>query len=108
MNGAIIAAIAYGVLAIVGGTIGYRQAKSQASLISGVVSGILLVLGGIVQLWGQTWGLWLSAIVTTILIVIFAIRLIKTRKFMPAGLMLISGTIALVMMLAQVFSRFGI
>lgn len=103
MNGAILAAIAYGVLAIVGGTIGYRQAKSQVSLISGIVSGILLFLGGILQLWGQTWGLWLTTIVTTILMVVFATRLIKTRKLMPAGLMLISGTIALVIMLAQLF-----
>lgn len=105
MNGAILAAIAYGVLAIVGGIIGYRQAKSHVSLISGVASGILLILGGIVQLWEQTWGLWLSAIVTFVLMVVFATRLAKTRKFMPAGLMLVSGTIALAIILAQLFGR---
>jgi uncharacterized membrane protein (UPF0136 family) len=101
MNVAILAAIAYGILAIVGGIIGYRQAKSQVSLISGGVSGILLVLGGLAQLGGQTWGLPLTTIVTAILAIVFAIRLVKTRKFMPAGLMLLFGTIALVILLAQ-------
>jgi Transmembrane proteins 14C len=36
MNVAILATIAYGILTLVGGIIGYRQAKSQVSLISGV------------------------------------------------------------------------
>ncbi|HIK30698.1 MAG TPA: hypothetical protein IGS17_16595 [Oscillatoriales cyanobacterium M59_W2019_021] len=105
MNGAILAAIAYGVLAIVGGMIGYRQAKSHVSLISGVGSGVLLILGGVLQLWGQTWGLWLSAIVTLVLIAVFAMRLAKTRKVMPAGLMLISGTIALAIILESLLGR---
>ena len=104
MNVAILAAIAYGILAIVGGMIGYRQAKSQVSLISGVISGILLIVGGIVPLWGQSWGLPLATIVTAILAIVFAIRLIKTRKFMPAGLMLLFGTITLVILSTH---RFG-
>lgn len=105
MNGAILVAIAYGILAIVGGIIGYRQAKSYVSLVSGVASGILLILGGLVQLWGQSGGLWLSAIVTVVLVGVFAMRLAKTRKFMPAGLMLISGTIALAIVLAHLFGK---
>ncbi|MFQ3615411.1 MAG: TMEM14 family protein, partial [Cyanobacteriota bacterium] len=34
-DGSAIAAIAYGLLALIGGVVGYRQAGSQASLISG-------------------------------------------------------------------------
>ena len=99
MNPGVVAAIAYGILAIVGGAIGYKQAQSKASLISGAVSGLLLILGGVLRSLGQAWGLGLAAIVTVILVIIFTIRLIKTRKFMPAGLMTVVGVAALVVML---------
>jgi len=95
MNLGIVAPIAYGVLALVGGIIGYMQAKSQISLISGVTSGLLLIIAGILQLQGQAWGLTMAAVVAALLIVVFIIRLAKTRKFMPAGLMIIGGVLAL-------------
>ncbi len=95
MNLSIIAAITYGILAIIGGIIGYVQASSKASLISGSISGLLLIFAGAMQLQGQAWGLILATVVTTVLIIVFAIRLAKTRKFMPAGLMIIVGLVAL-------------
>lgn len=101
MNPGIIAAIAYGILAIVGGMIGYAQAQSKASLISGSISGLLLIFGGLMQLQGQTWGLILAIFVTAVLMIVFTIRLAKTRKFMPAGLMTILGMTALVVMVNQ-------
>lgn len=98
-----IAAITYGILAIAGGIIGYIQAQSKASLISGIISGILLIFGGVMQLQGQTWGLILASVVTAVLVVVFVTRLAKTRKFMPAGLMTVVGVAALVVMLKEVF-----
>lgn len=100
MNPGIIAAIAYGILAIIGGIVGYVQAQSKASLISGSVSGLLLIFGGIMQLQGQR-GLILAAVVTAVLIIVFGIRLAKTRKFMPAGLMTILGIASLITMLTS-------
>lgn len=91
----IVAAIVYGILAIIGGILGYLQAKSKPSLLSGIISGGLLVTGGIAEAQGASWGLILSTVVTIGLIVVFALRLWKTRKFMPAGLMLIAGILAL-------------
>lgn len=99
MNGASIAAIVYGVLVLGGGVMGYAQAGSQVSLISGVISGSLLVLGGLLPTFGQGWGVGLSLIVTTVLVITFTIRLYKTRKFMPAGLMVILGIATLIFML---------
>lgn len=99
MNPGIVAAIAYGILALVGGVIGYKQAQSKASLISGTISGLLLILGGVLRSLGQTWGSVLAIIVTVALVVVFTIRLAKTRKFMPAGLMTVAGVAALVIML---------
>lgn len=98
----IIAAIAYGIIAIAGGIIGYVQAASKASLISGSISGLLLIFAGVMQLQGQAWGLTLAAIITAILIIVFALRLTKTRKFMPAGLMAILGLLALVVIANQI------
>jgi uncharacterized membrane protein (UPF0136 family) len=103
MNLVVTAAIAYGIMAIIGGIIGYVQAQSKASLISGSISGVLLIIAGVMQLKGQAWGLVLATVVTLVLVIVFAIRLVKTRKFMPAGLMSVLGLAALAIMLKQVF-----
>lgn len=98
MTGLPIAAfvtLLYGILSIVGGAIGYKQAGSQVSLISGFVSGLLLLVGAYLLFGGAPLGPLLSAIVTLLLVIVFTIRLAKTRKFMPAGLMIIVGVINL-------------
>ena len=97
----IIAAIAYGILALIGGIMGYAQAQSKMSLISGSISGLLLIVSGVLQLQGQAWGLILATVVTAILILVFVVRLAKTRKFMPAGLMMLLGVPALAAMISQ-------
>ncbi|MEA5534986.1 TMEM14 family protein [Crocosphaera sp. XPORK-15E] len=89
MNLTVLAAFLYGIILLVGGIIGYAKAKSKPSLISGVVTGLLLISSAIIQLQKIAWGLTLGQITTILLIVVFVIRLLKTRKFMPAGLMLI-------------------
>jgi uncharacterized membrane protein (UPF0136 family) len=99
MNLGTVAAIAYGILSLIGGVTGYAKASSKASLISGIISGLLLLVGGIAQQQGAAWGLPLSAIVTIALIIVFTIRLLKTRKFMPSGIMLLAGAVALAGML---------
>jgi uncharacterized membrane protein (UPF0136 family) len=91
MNLGIIAAIAYGLLALIGGIMGYVKVKSQTSLVSGMISGVLLILAAIASGGGQVWGTVLAATITAALIVVFVIRFLKTRKFMPAGLMIIAG-----------------
>ena len=99
MNLAVIATIAYGLLAIGGGVLGYVKAKSTASLISGLVSGALLLIGAFLQQQGTQFGLLFSAVVTGILVAVFIVRLLKTRKFMPAGIMIIAGLIVIITML---------
>ncbi|MFN6570219.1 TMEM14 family protein [Dendronalium sp. ChiSLP03b] len=101
MNLSIIAVFSYGILAIVGGIIGYIQANSQVSLLSGSISGLLLIFTAYFQLQGQGWALILAAFITAVLVVVFAFRLAKTRKFMPAGLMTILGMLALTVMVNQ-------
>ena len=86
----------YGILAIVGGAIGYKQAGSQVSLISGFISGLLLLISAYLLFGGAAIGPLLSAVVSLVLVIVFVIRLVKTRKFMPAGLMITVGVINLV------------
>jgi uncharacterized membrane protein (UPF0136 family) len=102
MTSGTLAAIAYAILAIGGGIMGYAQVKSKMSLISGTISGALLLIGGIAQRQDISWGLPLSVAVTAALIVVFAVRWFKTRKVMPAGLMIGAGVAALAGMLLQI------
>lgn len=96
MNIAMIATFAYGLLSGLGGIWGYIKSRSKPSLISGSISGVLLIITGIMQWLDFDLALLISQIVILLLIAVFAIRLIKTGKFMPAGIMLISGVAALV------------
>lgn len=89
------AAIGYGILTLVGGIMGYVKAKSQASLISGIVSGLLLILAGTAQLLGQSWGLTLAAAISAVLAIVFIVRLVKTKKFMPAGMLILASLASL-------------
>jgi len=81
----------YGILSIVGGAIGYKQAGSQVSLISGFISGLLLLISAYLLYGGSVAGPLCAGVVTLLLVVVFSVRLAKTRKFMPAGLMIIVG-----------------
>lgn len=100
----IIAALVYGILALIGGILGYIQANSKVSLLSGSISGLLLILAAFSQLQGQNWGLLVATVVTAVLVVFFCLRLVKTRKFMPAGLMAVLGMVALVLIVNQIVS----
>lgn len=99
MTPSIIAALIYGIFALFGGIMGYTKSRSKISLISGCFSGILLLSGAIAALKGNAAGLTLAMIVTALLVIVFIVRWLKTRKVMPAGLMVALGAIALVVML---------
>ncbi len=102
MNLGIATAFAYGILTFVGGLIGYAKAKSKASLISGSVSGLLLILSGIFQSQGQeSAGLILGIVVATVLVIVFIARLVKTKKMMPAALMIGGGIVAFALLVYQ-------
>lgn len=81
--------IIYGALVEAGGVMGYVKAKSKASLISGAVSGLLLIVCAIAILAGFPAGAQAGLGVTVLLCVVFAMRLAKTRKMMPSGMLLI-------------------
>jgi uncharacterized membrane protein (UPF0136 family) len=83
----------YIVLLVVGGLIGFLKAKSRVSLIMSVVFAALLTLCAA----GIVFQYYVADILLAALLVVFGIRLTKTKKFMPSGLMLILTLVALVL-----------
>lgn len=89
--------IFYGLLVLFGGVIGFKTAGSKASLISGNIFGILLIASGVLIIQGVAVGVYIALGIAAFLAVFFGMRLVKTKKFMPSGLMLIlSAVVSLV------------
>jgi uncharacterized membrane protein (UPF0136 family) len=88
----------FGVLTIVGGVVGFVKAKSNASLIAGGVSGVLLLVAG--YLMGSASaqvGLILGLVVSVALAGRFVPSYLKTKKAMPAGLMAVLSVVGVVL-----------
>ena len=75
----------YIVLLIVGGLFGYFKAGSKVSLITSSISAAILVLCALNIVFKP----YMADVVMALLLIVFAIRLTKTKKFMPSGLMLV-------------------
>ncbi|EME30967.1 hypothetical protein Gasu2_51230 [Galdieria sulphuraria] len=71
----------YAFLLAGGGVAGYLKVKSTASIVSGVVSGLLLTYA-----WYEK-SIPVALVVSLVLVVVSAIRFSKSKKFMPAGLL---------------------
>ena len=78
----------YIILLLVGGLIGYLKAGSKVSLHTSAVCAALLVLAAIPGIFMPGFRRNLADLIMAALLVVFAVRLTKTRKFMPSGLML--------------------
>ncbi|HMP84577.1 MAG TPA: TMEM14 family protein [Verrucomicrobiota bacterium] len=81
----------YIVLLVVGGVIGFVKGKSQISLVMSAAFAAALVLCAL----GIIFKPYVPDILMAVLLVVFAMRLGKTKKFMPAGLMLVVTIAAL-------------
>jgi len=85
----------YIVLLLIGGLMGLFKGKSKVSLITSAVFAALLILCGISGVLDVNFRKGLANVLMAMLVVVFAVRLAKTRKFMPAGLMLVATIAAL-------------
>ena len=79
-------------LLLVGGLIGFLKAGSKVSLIMAAIFAVLLTLCALQVLPIAH----LAEVLMGALVVVFAIRLKKTKKFIPSGLMLAVTLIGLV------------
>jgi uncharacterized membrane protein (UPF0136 family) len=72
----------YGLFVALGGIMGYLKAKSRVSLTSGLGSAVALWIAAF-----QSLSNLLGGLIASVLTIFFSLRWIKTRAFMPAGLM---------------------
>ena len=79
----------YVVLLLLGGLFGFYKGKSKISLVTSAVSAALLVLTELPGVFQPAFSRVLANMIMAALLVVFAIRLGKTNKFMPSGLMLV-------------------
>ena len=82
----------YIVLLIGGGLMGFLKSKSQISLITSTVAAAILILSTMLN---YQLGQQVADLVMAALLVVFAIRLAKTKKFMPSGMLLVVTVVAL-------------
>ena len=85
----------YIVLLLAGGLIGFFKGKSRVSLITSALFAALLILCGISGVLDWNFRKALANALMAALVVVFAVRLAKTRKFLPAGMMLVATMAAL-------------
>jgi uncharacterized membrane protein (UPF0136 family) len=78
-----------GTLLVAGGIIGYKKAKSKASLIAGIASCVLLDLCFAISFFLPVIGIMAGFVVLACLDIVFFVRLLKTQTFLPAGMLLL-------------------
>jgi len=78
----------YIVLLLFGGLIGFLKAGSKVSLITSAGFAAALVLTAVHGIFDAAFAAGLANVLMAVLLVVFAVRLAKTKKFMPSGLML--------------------
>ena len=83
----------YIVLLVVGGMIGFFKAGSKVSLIMSVSFAAALSLCAT----GTVFQPGVATVLLAALLIVFGMRLAKTKKFMPSGLMLVLTLAALVL-----------
>lgn len=87
----------YIVLLFLGGLVGYLKANSKASLIMSATFAGLLALCNTNAVFQPSFARILSTIVLVFLLIFFSVRLTKSKKFMPNGLMAVLTLAALVL-----------
>ena len=91
----------YALLLVVGGLIGYRKAGSRPSLIAGTISGLIaLATAGLMI--REPRAIWLGVALALAMLVVFAIRLTRTRKFMPSGLLAATSVVVLAVLILAI------
>src|ERR1041385_5273828 len=85
----------YIVLLGAGGLVGFFVGKSKVSLTMSSAFAAALVLAAIPNLFALSFRHGLANVLMAALLVVFALRLAKTKKFMPSGLMLVVTIAAL-------------
>lgn len=85
----------YIVLLLIGGLIGFFKAKSKVSLVTSAVFAAILILTTLRSVFQPGFALGLANVTLVVLLLVFALRLGKTKKIMPSGLILAATVVVL-------------
>src|SRR5277367_28859 len=88
----------YVALLLIGGLIGFYKSKSQVSLVTSAIAAAILILARLPGVLDRNFGRNLANFTMLALLVVFAIRLTKTKKFIPSGLLLVLTAVVLIML----------
>lgn len=77
------------------------KAKSKISVIMGISSGLMVLLGMVLIRYNTHAGYYFLSVLSGLLSIVFLIRLIKTQKFMPAGMLLGASCVVLLSTISQ-------
>ncbi len=88
----------YGLLLIAGGLMGYVKAKSVPSAVAGLVCGLIAIFLGYRYAWRDA--PYAAIVLALVLIFLMGRRYLKTRKAMPALLIVIMSVIVVI---AQIY-----
>ncbi len=94
----------YGVLLIVGGLAGYVRAGSRISLLSGGVSGCVILLAFWLGFRSIPLAFSIGGIVAAVLMITMGIRFLRTGHILPAGLIAMMSLVILVVLLLAVLA----
>jgi uncharacterized membrane protein (UPF0136 family) len=90
----------YAVLLAVGGVIGFKKARSHASLVAGVLSAVLALAALGLSAMKSVWGIPLGATLSVVLFVLFGYRYaIRNKRFMPSGMLAVVSLVVLAVLL---------
>jgi uncharacterized membrane protein (UPF0136 family) len=89
---------AYIILLLAGGLIGFFKGKSKVSLVTSAVFAALLVLTTLRGVFQPGFALGLANVTLVLLLLVFAVRLGKTKKFVPSGLILVATVLVLALL----------
>jgi uncharacterized membrane protein (UPF0136 family) len=98
----------YAVVVLLGGVMGYVKAKSKVSLFVGIGSGIALMSAWFLGRQMPIVGLGLASAISLILFVVFVLRFLRTRAFMPAGLMMVFSLAATTVFVLGLLANSGL
>jgi uncharacterized membrane protein (UPF0136 family) len=88
----------YIIVLLIGGLIGFLKAKSKVSLITSAVFAAILILTTLRSVFQPGFALGLANVTLVVLLLVFAVRLGKTKKFMPSGLILVATIVVLALL----------
>ncbi|HEY3129043.1 MAG TPA: TMEM14 family protein [Acidobacteriota bacterium] len=88
----------FGAMVLGGGIFGYTKARSRISLLSGIACGGLLIYAAFLIRENRYSGVLVALTVSVLLAAIFSLRWMKTKKFLPSGLLLILSLMELIVL----------